>query len=120
MAMFWNRFVELCTNAGKSPSEVAAELSLSNSTTTTWKNGSIPRPKTLRRIAEYFGVTIEYLISDGEKAQSAANDKKEIAAYLQQIKDDPSARMMFDLAKGATMEEIKATVAFLKALREQR
>ena len=44
---------------------------------------------------------------------------EKIREYLQMIKDDPKLRMMFDLAKDASLEEIKATVAFLKALREQ-
>lgn len=63
--MFWDIFEVLCIRCGKSPSAVAAELGLSNSTTTAWKNGSMPRAQTLQRVAKYFNVPANYLL--GEK-----------------------------------------------------
>lgn len=61
--MFWNTFAKLCVDAGKSPNTVAAECGVKSSGTVTgWKNGAIPRPSVLRRIAEYFGVTVAELV----------------------------------------------------------
>jgi hypothetical protein len=39
----------------------------------------------------------------------------ETAAYLQKVKDEEG--IMFDLSKVSSLDEIKATVAFLKTLR---
>lgn len=126
--MFWDVFEILCMRIGKSPSAVAAELGLSNSTTTSWKNGSMPRIQTLQRIAKYFNVSAEYLIGEKNLAKLQQSSEmpglnkedREIAEYLQEIRDDPNKRMMFDLAKDATIEEIKATVAFLELLKGKR
>lgn len=55
--MFWSVFVDLCANRGVSPNAVAKELTLSSGSVTSWKGGAIPRPTTIKRIADYFGVS---------------------------------------------------------------
>jgi transcriptional regulator with XRE-family HTH domain len=60
--MFWNTLVELCNNKGISPNFVAKELGITSGTVTSWKKGGIPRDTTLRKIADYFGVSVSYLI----------------------------------------------------------
>lgn len=60
--MFWDNFVTLCNQKGKSPNGVCAELGFSANTATKWKQGSIPRDTTLRKIADYFGVSVSYLV----------------------------------------------------------
>ena len=65
--MFWDNFVLLCDRAGKSPNAVAAEIGFkSTGTVTGWKDGKIPYERNLKKIAEYFGVTVDYLLT-GEK-----------------------------------------------------
>lgn len=59
--MFWSRYVELCANADKSPHKVATSLGITAGSVTGWKNGGIPRETTLKKIADYFGVSVEYL-----------------------------------------------------------
>ena len=66
--MFWDKFVSLCINKDVSPSAVCLELGFSKTMATNWKNGSQPRDTTMRKIADYFGVTVEYLIGS-EKEQ---------------------------------------------------
>lgn len=60
--MFWDNFVQLCNEKGKSPNGVCRDLGLSANTATKWKNGALPRDTTLNKIAKYFGVTPEYLL----------------------------------------------------------
>lgn len=59
--MFWNRFVELCAKKGTTPTAVVKNLKMSASGVTKWKNGSVPNPTTIIKIAEYFDVSPEYL-----------------------------------------------------------
>lgn len=104
--------------------EIATALGLSQQRFNYYANGQRePDSETLCSIADYFGVTVDYLLGREEtpvpETQDGSEDR-EIREYLQMIKDDSKLRMMFDLAKDASLEEIKATVAFLKALREQR
>jgi len=61
--MFWKRILELCYERKTSPSAVCAELGLSNATATKWKKGAIPRGSTLNKLADYFGVSVGYLLN---------------------------------------------------------
>jgi transcriptional regulator with XRE-family HTH domain len=70
--MFWNTLVELCNNKGVSPNFVAKELGITSGTVTSWKKGGIPRDTTLRKIADYFGVTVDELL--GRKPMEGQDD----------------------------------------------
>lgn len=72
--MFWQRFVELCNSEKNSPNAVASKLGFSNASTTHWKQGAIPRDSSLSRIADYFGVTVEYLKGETDIKNPAAGD----------------------------------------------
>ena len=60
--MFWKTFEQLCRSRGSSPTAVALELGFSNATATKWKKGSTPQGASLQKIAEYFNVSINYLL----------------------------------------------------------
>lgn len=59
--MFWDVFEKLCKDKGVSPSAVARKLEFSNATTTHWKQGAEPSGKSLDKLADYFGVSIDFL-----------------------------------------------------------
>lgn len=54
---FFKTYQRLCASIGKSDNAVAAEIGLSNSTVTSWRNGAVPRRPTIKKIAEYFDVS---------------------------------------------------------------
>lgn len=60
--MFFDRVSELCKKRGTSPSAVAREIGLNNSSATYWKRGSIPKGDTLQKLANYFDVSVDYLL----------------------------------------------------------
>lgn len=62
--MFWNIFLKLCTQKGISPNFVCAELGLSTAIATKWKNGAVPRAATAKKIADYFNISVEYLMGE--------------------------------------------------------
>lgn len=59
--MFWEVFISLCNKNGIAPNNVCSALNLSNATATHWKKGATPNSTTLKKIADYFGVSVEYL-----------------------------------------------------------
>ncbi len=75
--MFWDNFVRLCNQAGKYPNTVAAEVGVkSTGTVTGWKNGANPRQAVLLKLADYFGVTVDYLLNaEKENLTSVAADE---------------------------------------------
>lgn len=60
--MFYDRFVGLCKERGVSPSAVMVSIGLNKSNATFWKKGSIPKGSTLQKLADYFGVSVDYLL----------------------------------------------------------
>lgn len=61
--MFLHIFGALCEKNGESKSAAAKACGLSNSTVTKWKKTqAVPESSTLMKIAEHFGVTVDYLL----------------------------------------------------------
>lgn len=71
--MFWTQYQLLCQRVGKSPNGVAKEIGLSSGTVTFWKNGKIPKSDTLKKIADYFGVTVDELLGNDTPAPAPAS-----------------------------------------------
>lgn len=68
--MFWTNFSTLCADKNLSPNAVATELKIPSGSITAWRNGATPRTKSLTKIANYFGVTVDYLLT-GEQKEKA-------------------------------------------------
>lgn len=75
--MFFDIFKLLCEIKGVSPKKATEDIGLSNSITTKWKKtGATPKGDTLQRIADYFGVTTDYLLT-GEETKKAPTQEGE-------------------------------------------
>lgn len=59
---FYDKFSELCKQHGVSPSSVAKAIGLTTANPTYWKRGSIPKGDTLQKLADYFGVSVDFLL----------------------------------------------------------
>ncbi len=60
--MFWKRFYNLCLQHGKRPNPIGKEIGLSSGIISKWKNGGIPNGETLMKLANYFDVSVDYLL----------------------------------------------------------
>ena len=60
--MFKTIFTKLCNERGESPTSVCLKVGLSNAAYTAWTEDSVPRLATLLKIADYFGVSTDYLL----------------------------------------------------------
>lgn len=118
--MFYDVFNALCAEKGESANGVAKKLGIASGTVSEWKSGRFPRNTTLKKIADYFGVSVEYLLGKEEtqKEKPAVTEDDELMAYLEELKTRPEMRMLFSLAKGATKEDVERAVAIIEALRK--
>ena len=65
--MFFDVYFDLCKRKGVSCKKAAEDIGLSNSITTKWKKtGATPGGETLTKIANYFGVSIDYLLGKSQ------------------------------------------------------
>lgn len=70
--MFKKIFIDLCNKKGVSPTRACNELGLSAATFSCWTDTSVPRRATLQRMADYFGVSINYLLGNEQPKPSIA------------------------------------------------
>lgn len=117
--MFWTQYQLLCKTVGKSPNGVAKEIGLSSGTVTFWKNGKIPKSETLKKIADYFGVTVDYLLGAEKAPPAEADEADELNEMLEELKTRPEMKLLFSLAKGATKEDVELAVAIIERMRRQ-
>lgn len=91
---FWDRFRFLCFEKGTNPTSVAKELHISTGAPTSWKNGAVPFKSTIKKLAEYFGVTADYLVGEidtTEKIVLGDPNKQELYDYVKDMSDDDAA-----------------------------
>ena len=87
---------------GEKPAAVAEELVFSNSMPTSWKNGALPRMSSRKKIADYFGITVEELM--GTKKEPAGMG--ELDKQMQEI---------VELLNSATSEQRNAVETLLRS-----
>ena len=100
--MFWDNFVVECAKKKKSPAAVAEELGFSNSMPTSWKNGSLPRMSSRKKLADYFGITVEELMGT-KKEPAGMGELDDVKKQVVELMDDMS------------QEEIDAFLTLLKS-----
>lgn len=87
------------------PYKVAKETGIATSTLTDWKKGrSTPKQDKLQKIADFFGVTMDYLMGTEEKDYYLNDDTIKIA---QEIFENKELRMLFNAGKNANPEDLK-------------
>lgn len=72
----YEKIKELCEKEGFSISALSQHipgLSVNKASITGWKNGSKPRPDKIKAIADYFGVSTEYLLNDDVTVEASHN-----------------------------------------------
>lgn len=101
--MFYDVYTMLCSEKGVSESKAAEANGLNRSAVVKWKNGSIPGGATLQSLAEYFGVSTDYLMGFTLEAQ--------IDATAYKLRNMQAA---LDFAEEADREELEHAVAVLE------
>ena len=100
---FKENFTRLCNQKGESPTTVCKKLGLSNAAYSCWTDESIPRKSTLIKIADYFGVTVDYLLGKETEKPAGVPDamwaelckdekRKALALWIMSLPDDDLAR----------------------------
>lgn len=59
--MLYKKIQEICDSKGITVSGLEKDLGFSNSTIRKWKNSS-PSIENLKKVADYFGVTVDYFL----------------------------------------------------------
>lgn len=129
-------FEQLLRKYGLSAYKVSKETGITQSTLSDWKRGrSTPKTENMKKIADYFGVTVDYLMTGKEKqkekaSELTARDKKDIKKDLDSImakltsgEDGPAAYDGEELDPEAAdlfREELEIALKRLKIINKEK
>jgi transcriptional regulator with XRE-family HTH domain len=74
---FYEKVLPLCQKRGISITSLALSVGHSDATSVKWKRGANPRPSTVKKIADYFNVPVDYFYDHPTAAPSAPVDAME-------------------------------------------
>lgn len=117
-------FESLLEKNGVTAYKVAKATGITTSTLTSWKQGKyVPKPDKLQKIADYFGVSLGYLMGTEEEPNAVDKDNNPIVIdddaleLLEELKTRPEMRTLFSVSKKATKEDILKAVKIIEALK---
>ena len=102
--MIFARFEVLCKQKGVSKQKACLDCGLSRTAWNKWKAGAVPNGEALQTLADYFGVTTDYLLT-GEETKKAPTPEDERTVSDDDIKfalfggDGEITDAMFDEVK---------------------
>lgn len=121
---FSKRLKELREKAGLSQEALAEELNIPRTTLTHYENDDSrsPRPKRLREIADFFGVSVDYLIGRAEESDFTVNEEKALYDIVNNISAEELINKYNLTVDGelASLEEVEGAIAFIRSLRSYR
>ena len=97
------KVLQLCSEQGVKPGTLEREIKLSSGTISRWTNDTYPNGNTLSAMADFFGVTTDYLL---ERDEVDMNDE------LERLKNDPDLRILLSSSAKLNKNDLK----FLKQL----
>lgn len=116
--MFWDRFFQLCVLHNSKPNPVAKELGFSSGVVTKWKNGSIPNGEMLLKIADYFDVSVDYLLG---RSDSPEMDIKKEAAQIDSLsRDEKESEVIHLYNQLSPARQERALLALYREIEQQR
>lgn len=124
MGDFQNVFKKLRLSHGYTQAELADILGISRSRIGMYETGARePDFETLEIIADFFNVDTDYLLGRTDKTTLIPNTKyylnDETAKAAQEIFENKELRMLFDAARDADAEDLKALHSMALALKRK-
>lgn len=115
----YNTIAELLSEKGITGYKMCQDLRISRSFMTELKKGRVKSMKaeTAQMVADYFGVSVDYLLT-GEEKEKAPIDvvDEDLRDYLDELRNRPEMRMLFSTTKTATKAQIEAIVKMVEEM----
>ena len=111
----------LLRERGISGSRMSADLGMSRSFMTELRKGRAMgvNAETAARIADYLGVSTDYLLGKSPTPQLTDDPmEQELAGYLEELRSRPEQRMLFSITRKATREQVEAIVHMIEEMQK--
>lgn len=112
--MGYEIFEGLCAEKGVTPYKVSQETGISTASLSNWKAGRYaPKAEKLLKIADYFGVSVEYLSTGKDEAKHSNSGRAyyfndETAEAAQRLFERKDLRALMDSASTLPADKVEA------------
>ena len=106
--MFYENYLRLCNDRGITPSAAAVDMGLTKAANTKWAAGKTPRDATLKKIADYFEVTIPYLMGE-------TDDRTQKNSPGQVTEAEGAKKAILDLIDGMSDDQLQKLETLIQA-----
>lgn len=115
----YENYERILKERGLTNYKVSKDTGIAQSVLSTWKTkGTTPRADKLQILAEYLGVSVDYLLGVQQNVQPEEYyQDNEASRAAQEAFDDPNLRVLFDAAKGSRPEDIRMAAEMLRRLK---
>lgn len=119
----YDTFEKLLKSKGLTASKVSQNTGIATSTFTDWKKGRYtPKADKMQKIADFLGVSVDYLITGKDTEKESDSGKKyyfsdETAEIAQELYEKNGMRMLFDAARDSKPEDLQMAADLLKRLK---
>lgn len=115
--MFFDTFSALCKKRGVTPNKALVDCDISRTLVAKWKKGAIPNGTTLSKIADYFGVSTDYLLTgeSGKEKTPTLEGKRE-----EDITFDDFTYAMYNQSHELTEDEKHMLLALARTIAKER
>ena len=121
MSNLYERIESLCKSEGITMTEMCRRAKVPRGNLTDLNKGRQKSlaPKNLQKIADYFNVSVDYLLT-GIKKEPTISEDDELNEYLELLRSRPECRVLLNTVKGATKAEVEENVRFITAMRQAK
>lgn len=113
-------FAKLMKAKGCSAYQVSKATGIAQSTLSDWKSGkSIPKADKMQKIADFFNVSVDYLMTGEEKEGDKYYLNDETAQVAQEIFENKELRALFDVQRDMEPEDLRALHQMALALKRK-
>ena len=108
--MFYEQFIQCCQQKDVSRTKACVDCGVSRTAWHKWENGAIPNGSTLNKFAEYFNVSVSYLLGAESENPTVQTDSEV----------DPITMELLSMVNNATDDERQVMLEMLRLLKAQR
>lgn len=126
MDTFKDRLKQLRNEKNLTQEELAKYIGTTRATLASWETGRRePDMETLRKLSDYFNVTLDWLIGNtdirnqADEITDAISDDPELAEFWNDLKQREDLKLLFKQTRNLSPKAIKQVMRIIKAIEDE-